>query len=94
MSRFQVDADEVISAKKAMEEKLEQFSRAMKRMKLSVDELDEVWEGPNHDSFRKSFSGRFESMKSYEKMMKTYIDHLGDAGKTYRKCEEDVKSLC
>jgi WXG100 family type VII secretion target len=94
MGTFKVDTDEIAKAKNSMEDKLEEFEKALKNMKISIEELDEVWEGPNHDEFKKNFARRFESMQSYSQMTKRFLDHLGDAVKKYRKCEEDVGSLC
>lgn len=90
MADIEVDTSEISALEKKIESAVEGLDENLGNMYRSVSELNDTWEGPNHDEFVENFENRYLNMKELEKSLKSYLKALRKARKTYAKCESEV----
>lgn len=94
MEVIKADIEAIKRLKSALLEQWNEMESSLQKMYESVDRLNDVWEGPNHDRFVKTFEEQYKSMKRFNETIKTFAQNIGRAAYYYEKCEDDVKKLC
>lgn len=93
MADIEINTESLASTVQKLEAQTELLENALKNMYQGIEELNQTWEGPNHDEFEADFSGKHADMKELNKMLKSYVRALKKAEKTYESCEDDVYSV-
>lgn len=90
MADVEVDVSLISSMEKRFEEEIEQLQEDLSSLYTSVEELNQTWEGPNHEEFVKNFENRYLDMTELDRSLKSYLKALKKAQKTYTDCESEV----
>lgn len=93
MADLAVNLDSMTGTIRSISEAVNTLEDHLKLMQESVSELNQTWEGPNHDEFVEKFGERYEMMVQLNKMLRKYLSSMKKAKKTYTSCEETVNNL-
>ncbi len=93
MADIEVNSTSISQMEKSIREELENLKGIMKNLYAGVEELNQTWEGPNHQDFEKAFVEQYTDMSQLENMLEHYADSLKKAAKTYGKCEKEVAQI-
>ncbi len=77
----------------SLEGLVSQLESQMKKMFQSVNELDQMWDGPANDAFNQQFQLDYQTCQAMCDTLKELIDSLWHAGEQYDKCEQNIDSM-
>jgi WXG100 family type VII secretion target len=79
MKTMVVDTESIGSLQKSVQESYQRMTDALEAMKRSIEDLNNYWEGPNHDEFVNSFSEQFADMTTVNKSIENFSGNLDKA---------------
>lgn len=85
MADIEVNSTSISQMEKSIREELENLKGIMKNLYAGVEELNQTWEGPNHQDFEKAFVEQYTDMSQLENMLEHYADSLKKSSKNLRK---------
>ena len=93
MADLQVDTSLITKMIANLKSEYENLEQAVDAMQQGVNELHEVWAGPNHDRLVKEFDALHTSVKSYNHSIDEYISALNQAAMLYEKADDEAGNM-
>ena len=90
---IKVNTSEMESVVSKLEEDVTNLNDAINKMKKGVEDLNQTWEGNNHDEFVKKFDGRYEDIEKFTKSLEKYTNILRLVKESYAKVDSDINAM-
>lgn len=88
---IEVNVDAIKSARSdAVKELNDAMKAQLSKMLTEVEELNGVWEGPNHDTFMETFEAEKLDLDSFNKSAEAFLMAWKKACDAYSTCENEV----
>lgn len=84
--RLKTDAEQVLGCIKDMKSE-------MSKMKESVAQLDQMWDGPSSEAFAKVFQDDMEALNTILENLDKVYEYEVTAKEKYEECENKVSDL-
>lgn len=88
---LEVDTSQILQKSNSAQSILtEALDARLNAMRNAVAELDGFWEGPNHDTFLKTFDMRYQALHNFNCVLGSYLVAMQRAQSDYDECESNV----
>ena len=93
MKQVKVNTDSIRHCHREASSRLENLRSVLGSMHKSVDELNETWEGANHNQFVEEFENLYGNMEQVCNTLDSYLTSVNESAQLYETCDSEIASL-